>query len=103
MANTIQIGSEEFKVDLAQLAAAIGTVSSNRDAIENDLKQLESELAALASSWQSPAGATFDDFQATLISAAGKMSSVLDQMVSRMRTTHDTYLNAEQANTKNLS
>jgi WXG100 family type VII secretion target len=103
MTNTVVIGSEEFKTDLAQFTSTIATVSSSRDAVEADLRQLESVLSNLTESWQSPAGATYAELQSALMGAAKKMSSVLDEMVSRMKITYETYLNAEQANTKNLN
>src|ERR1700691_5058563 len=102
MADSVQIGSEEFKVDLEQFNNTIATVSASRDAVESDLTQLKTELANLSSSWQSPAGETYAELQGSLASAANQTFGVLDEMVTRMKITQETYQNAELANTQNL-
>jgi WXG100 family type VII secretion target len=100
---SIIIGSSEFQVDLAQFSAAITTVSGCRDAIQEDLTQLESAFSSLASSWQSPAGETYNELQSSLVSAANQMMDVLNEMVTRMQTTQETYENAESSNAANLT
>lgn len=103
MPHSIQIGSTEFNADLAKMNDAIGTVSRDRDTIRADFGKITSQFDTLHAAWQSPAGETYDEFRTTLQNAANTMLGVLDDLVSRMHTTYENYLNAETANANNLT
>jgi WXG100 family type VII secretion target len=100
---TIIVGSTEFKVDLQQFEQAIGTVSSSTNAINEDFVQIQTILQAVEMAWKGPAGETYQEVQATLTSATGEMISTLGQVISRMKTTYQNYLDMETANANNVS
>jgi WXG100 family type VII secretion target len=103
MAGTVVVGSQQFQVDLQQFTDAIGTVTADRNTIADDFGQIKSALNNLGSSWQSPAGGTYDTLQTSLTSATQQMISVLDDIISRMNTTYQNYDNAENSNAQNLT
>jgi WXG100 family type VII secretion target len=103
MPGTVYAGSQEFQVDLEQFTAAIAAVTADKNAIEDDFSRIQSALDHLGDTWQSPAGDTYDSLQGSLTSAVQQMISVLNEIISRMNATYQTYENAEQANANNLT
>jgi WXG100 family type VII secretion target len=103
MSGTVYVGSEEFKVDLQQYTDATAKVTADKNTIEDDFSQIKAALDDLGSTWESPAGDTYDNLQSSLTSATQQMISVLDDIISRMNATYQTYVNAEQSNAQNLT
>jgi WXG100 family type VII secretion target len=85
------------------MSDAIGTVSGDRDAIQGDISQIASQFQLVEGSWTSPAGETFVQFNSTLTAATQNLMELLDDMVSRMRTTYRNYREAEESNAANLT
>ena len=103
MSGTVYVGSHEFQVDLEQFQEAIAAVTADKNAIEDDFSQIQSALSSLGDTWQSPAGDTYDNLKGSLTSATQQMLSVLNDIISRMNATYQTYENIEQANAQNLT
>ncbi len=99
----VYVGSAEFAVDMQQLGDAIPRVDADRTAIRSDVQQIMTEFQLVRDSWVSPAGQTFADFSSTLSSATQSLLTLLDDMITRMRTTYRNYQDAESSNAKNLS
>jgi WXG100 family type VII secretion target len=103
VAGTVQIGSEEFKVDLQQFHDAIGQVGGNRGTIEDCFNQITTQFNSLQANWQGPAAESYDNLRTTLQSAIAAMLEVLSEIISRMQTTYDNYNSAESSNARNLT
>ena len=100
---TTTLTPAEFKVDMAQFAQAITTVSQDRDTIEADITQLKALFTQVEQAWISPSGATFIAVQDKFNSAVDELSTLLNQMIQRMQTTYNNYLVAETKNYNNLT
>jgi uncharacterized protein YukE len=103
MAKTVQIGSEEWAADLQAFRDAIGSITSDRDAISGDFNEIISLLQSLGDSWKGPAGLAFSEGIEPLSGAGNQMINVISDVISRLGITLQNYENAEAANTKNLS
>lgn len=102
MAGTVTIGSEQFRVDMQEFAGAIATITSSRNAIEDDFGQIKSLFNDLHDHWQSPSGDTFESLQTGLTNSAAQMVNVLNDIVYRMNITYQNYQEAETVNAGNL-
>jgi WXG100 family type VII secretion target len=96
-------GSSQFTVDLEQFSEAITTVTTCQSAISTDFSDIKSELTKVLDAWSGPAAESYSDVQKALDSAMQTLENVLGQIVSRMNVTYSNYLNAEQANSSNLT
>lgn len=103
MARTVTIGSVEFKVDLAHMHDAIGTVTTAADAIESDFTAIEGFLKGVEGIWSSPAAKSYADVYPQLVSRGQDLVDVLRDMIRRMQTTYDNYAAAEHANKDGFS
>ena len=103
MADVHYVSAEEWKVDLQQLADAIGTVSADRDVIKTDSDQLKAYFIQIENDWKGPAGNTFVPLQTSFNGALDELTTLLDDIVARMQTVHDNYVKAETDNTNNMS
>ena len=101
--NTVYYGTPEFAVDLQAMSDAIGTVSTDRDGINSDITAIMTAFQTCESAWTSPAGTTFADFKSTLSSSTQSLMNLLDDMITRMKTTYQNYEAAENSNVNNLT
>ena len=99
----IQIGSEEFRVDLQQLQDAIGQISQDRGGISDDFASIISRFDATQAAWQGPAANSFEELRVTLQNATTTLLDLLAEVISRMQSSYDSYENAETTNSQNLS
>src|SRR4051794_18482302 len=93
------VSAAEWKVDLQQLADAIGTVSAERDAIKLDSDQLKAYFLEIETDWKGPAGNSFITLQTAFNSSMDELTTLLDDIVERMQTVHTNYVEAETDNT----
>jgi uncharacterized protein YukE len=103
MAQTVQIGSEAWAADLQAFRDAIGSITSDRDAIKGDFDQIISLLQTLGDSWKGPGGLAFSEGIDPLSNAGNQMIDVIGDVISRLGITLHNYENAETTNTQNLS
>jgi WXG100 family type VII secretion target len=87
-----------FMVDLSALQDAIGSVSTERDTINDGITQMKATFANVEEHWQGPAGSSFPPLAATFNSAADTLTSLLDEAIGKMQTAHDNYASTEQTN-----
>lgn len=100
---TPQLTLTQFTVDLGDFEDAIAKIQGAATAIEDDVTQINQKCATLALEWAGPAGTTFGALAVNTQTAMGKMTGLLDEMLSRMRLSAQNYREIEQANTKNVS
>jgi WXG100 family type VII secretion target len=100
MATSLTIG--EFRVDLQQLDDAIGTVSAQSDTINTRCTEIKQAMQAVSGAWSSPAEQTFTPVMQACETQMTNLTQLLSEMVQRMQTAYQTYLNAEQTNYQNF-
>jgi len=96
-------GDTSFMVDLGALQDAIGSVSSQRDVINEGVAQMRNDFSNIEASWQGPAAGSFTTLTATFNTAVDQLTSVLDEAISKMQTAYDNYASTEQTNTGNYT
>lgn len=92
----------EFKVDLDQLQAAIGTVQAQADTIDSDCQAITGIMQDIPGAWNTPAGQTFTVLAQACTTQMNTLTGLLAEMIQRMQTAYQTYLDIEQANFGNL-
>jgi uncharacterized protein YukE len=92
-----------FKADLAQLSAAIGTVKGEAEEIKLAMFLVRGKMFGLADVWKGPAHVSFRPVQDRFIKVWAELADILDETVTRMQTSYDNYLRAEEANLHNLN
>jgi uncharacterized protein YukE len=92
----------ELKVDLDDLEGAIGIVQTHADIINDSCSNIAAALHSVPGDWITPAGNIFDSVTQMCTTQMNTLTGLLGEMVQRMRTSHQNYLNMEQANVKNL-
>lgn len=98
-----QLTLAQFKVDLGQFNDSISTVTQATNTVEANFAQIKTQLSAVADSWKSPAGETYQDVQAALAKATDEFVEVFRGVITQMHTTYQNYLGAENADTHNVS
>jgi uncharacterized protein YukE len=93
----------EFKVDLAQLHGAIGSVSHESGLIGGYMSQISSQFASVKQEWVAPSEMSFEDVQQWFTRVQGDLHQLLDETVGRLKKAYDNYHAAELANTQNLA
>jgi WXG100 family type VII secretion target len=93
----------EFKADLAQLQAAIGSVRSDSDHINDLMGQISGQFSAVGTAWISPTEQSFDDVQKWFMNVSKDLHGLLDEMVSRLGQAYANYHAAEEANYYNVT
>ncbi len=101
MSDTITMA--QFKVDLADLHDAIGTVQKAATAIDADCQTIVAQYAAIEAAWVSPAGTSFTEMSSILSNTMDMLVDLLADTVQRMQQSYDNYVEVEQANTQNVS
>jgi uncharacterized protein YukE len=96
-------GVAAFKADLAQLSAAIGTVKGEAEEIKLAMFLVRGKMFGLADVWKGPAHVSFRPVQDRFIKVWAELADILDETVTRMQTSYDNYLRAEEANLHNLN
>jgi WXG100 family type VII secretion target len=92
----------QFKADLADFENAIQVVSAQAGVIDQNCQDLTAAMQGVPQTWMSPAGQTFAELVPPCTKQMHALNDLLAQMVRRMRAAHETYLNMEQTNTRNL-
>jgi uncharacterized protein YukE len=93
----------EFKVDLAQLHEAIGSVGHESGLIGGYMSQIASQFASVKQEWVAPSEMSFEDVQQWFTRVQGDLHQLLDETVGRLKKAYDNYHAAELANTQNLT
>lgn len=93
----------EFKVDLAQMRDAIGSVRRESDLIYGYMGQISAEFKGVKAAWVSPAELSFDDVQTWFTKASDDLHHLLEEMINRLQTSYDNYYATELANSQNLT
>jgi WXG100 family type VII secretion target len=97
------ISSTQFSVDLEQLHEAIGSVSSSSEAVGEMLALMAATFNQAETAWSSPSSVTFTQVSQWFTKASGDLHTLLDEIVSRLNTAYETYVQAEQTNTDNAT
>jgi WXG100 family type VII secretion target len=93
----------EFKADLAQMQAAMGSVKRESDHINDLMGQISKQFSAVKPAWTSPSEASFDDVQTWFTKVSGDLHALLEEIAKRLHQAYDNYHAAEQSNYNNLS
>jgi uncharacterized protein YukE len=95
---------EAWAVDLPELLNAIAAVRREKETISGILAQIKSKMEwDIGYSWTSPAHDSFEPIRRWFLNATTDLMDILDEMISRMKTSYDNYLQAEETSLKNLT
>jgi WXG100 family type VII secretion target len=92
----------EFRVDLQQMEEAIGVLKLQAGLIDSRVATITTLLRSVPASWSSPAELTFNEVQQVCTAQLTRLTGLLEEMISRMQTAYQNYLDAEQSNVSNL-
>lgn len=95
------LSEAEFKVALAELRHATGTVRSEGGQIADLIGRIGATFEAARGSWQSPSAVSFDTMSTWFTSTSHALEDLLQDMARRMQAAYDNYAAAETANTHN--
>ncbi|WFE25443.1 WXG100 family type VII secretion target [Solwaraspora sp. WMMD791] len=87
-----------YYVDMDAVRAAITTLRTERDTVDELLTGIEGALDAATTGWTGPAASTFAGLSQDLIGANTDLIDAIDAIISRMQTTVDNYQRTETAN-----
>ncbi|WP_326555170.1 WXG100 family type VII secretion target [Micromonospora sp. NBC_01813] len=93
----------EFRVALGELQAAIGTVSAEKTRIDTAMATIGAQFTAIDTAWDGPASDSFMELKTWFDRVSTELSSVLGDMISRMRIAEGNYRAAELENQNNAS
>ncbi|WFE27090.1 WXG100 family type VII secretion target [Solwaraspora sp. WMMD791] len=93
----------EFRVALGELQAAIGTVAAEKTRIDTALAAIGAQFAVIDAAWDGPASDSFMELKTWYDGVSTELSSVLGDMIDRMRTAESNYRAAETENQNNAS
>jgi WXG100 family type VII secretion target len=96
--STQPLTAAEFRVDLQQLEDAISTIQQQAETVALCTSTIGTMLTSVPSYWTSPAEVPFSQLAQACTRQMSILSSLLAEMVSRMRTAYQNYLDAEQTN-----
>jgi hypothetical protein len=103
MAQTITIGSPQFKVLLGQMEDAIGTLEYHMGLLGTAGGLVNKEFDHATLSWDSPAADGFKELLPAVTTNLGELLDALDNIHSRLVTTYQNYQDMEQANIRTLT
>lgn len=92
-----------FKVNLAELLDAKGTVATEAQNIHTLIGQITNEMQMVTHSWIGPAGGAFAQTQIVATADMNALAAVLDDIVTRLGAAYDNYQSMEMQNTTNLT
>jgi len=94
----------ELKVDLAALSDAITSISGSASTIESLTGQInQTMMSSVDPNWVTPAGATFAAVQQACSAQMTRLTDLLTEIISRMKTAYENYLQAEVTNVSNVT
>ncbi|MFL6117906.1 MAG: WXG100 family type VII secretion target [Catenulispora sp.] len=93
----------EFKVDLQELLDASVSIQAEASAIKANVARLATCFRLVENNFQSPAGQSCAELQKTFNRATENLSSLLEEMVRRMRHSYENYKRSEETNAQNLN
>jgi uncharacterized protein YukE len=96
------ISWSEFRVDLAQLRAAIGSVGSESHELNGYMDQIAAEFSQVKDDWRAPEESSFEAVGQWFAEVQRDLHALLEETVRRMQTAYDNYEKAEVSNTKNV-
>ncbi|MFE0461443.1 WXG100 family type VII secretion target [Kitasatospora sp. NPDC058965] len=94
---------QEFRVDLAQLGDTADLVRREGGTIREEIDGITTTLKGLEVGWTGPAAVSFEEIHQVYTARMGDLTTLLDDMASRLRTAYQTYRDIEEANTRNVS
>jgi len=92
----------EFKVDLAQLHQAIGTVGHEAGLIEDYMSRIAAHFSQVKEFWNTPTELSFEEVQQWFTRVQRDLLELLKETVRRLQAAYNNYHAAELANTNNL-
>ncbi|WP_269276924.1 WXG100 family type VII secretion target [Streptomyces sp. H39-S7] len=93
---------QEFKIALHDLQEAAETVRRKSEDIRQDIAEINVALAAVEPGWTGPAGTSFAGIKKVYGDDMEVLTSLLEEMVRRMRHAYSTYHAMELANYRNV-
>ncbi|WP_327111237.1 WXG100 family type VII secretion target [Streptomyces sp. NBC_01341] len=93
--------ASEFKVALSELHSAIGLVRTESGHVSDLINEIERNFNEAHTYWQSPSASTFERTSTWFTMASRELEALLAEMVRRMQTAYNNYVDAERANTHN--
>jgi uncharacterized protein YukE len=99
---TSKLTPAQFKVDLAQLAAATTKVAGEAEAIRSSITIINQSMFEVEVWWRSPAGAIFTGTQEACTTQMNALITLLDDAVTRMRAAYKNYHAMELLNSEIL-
>ncbi|WJK41942.1 WXG100 family type VII secretion target [Solwaraspora sp. WMMA2056] len=87
-----------YYVDMDAVRAAITTIRTERDTVDELLTGIEGALDSATAVWSGPAASTFADLSQQLVGANTDLIDAIDAIIGRMQTTLDNYERTETAN-----
>jgi hypothetical protein len=98
MSQEVTIGSAQFNVILGQMEDAIGTLEYHMGLLGTAKFLIGKAFDHATQSWDSPAADGFKELLPQVQGNMGDLLGALDVIHTRLKTTHQNYLWAEQAN-----
>ncbi|MFI9101782.1 WXG100 family type VII secretion target [Streptomyces fildesensis] len=92
---------QDFKVALQNLQDVTELVRRKGEDIRDDIAQINASLAKV--DWTGPAGTSFVEVHRVYTGNMAELTSLLDEMVKRMRHSYRTYHDMELANFNNVN
>jgi WXG100 family type VII secretion target len=103
MSDEITVGSAQFRVMLGQMEDAIGTLEHQQAQLATARDNIKKAFDHATQSWDSPAADGFKDLLPQVTGNMDDLLGALDTIHGRLKTTHQNYLDAEQANSSTLA
>ncbi|MBO8190328.1 WXG100 family type VII secretion target [Streptomyces oryzae] len=94
---------EQFRIDLKQLNEAIGTISTIKTEITDNMSAVRKIMNSLGDAWSGPAHNTFHPMKTWFDTTQTDLGEMLDEIIRRLQSSYDNYHAAEQANFGNVT
>ncbi len=100
---SIVMTPQAWKVDLPVFLDAIGFVETYSFLIALATAEIQAQYSAIESAWSSPGGSSFHGIAAAVNTGIDYLNTMLTDIVQRMQTSYQNYLNTENTNAQNVS
>ncbi len=100
---SIVMTPKAWSADLPALQEAIDYVQKHGDLIASAISGIVAQFDTIDAAWHSPAGTTFWDTGYQAMDAMMNLDTMLVDIIQRMKTSYQNYLQTEETNTKNVS
>ncbi|WP_328373193.1 hypothetical protein [Micromonospora zamorensis] len=93
----------EYAVQIPLLGESIGSLRKQRDSVESSLNAMAIHLQSIRESWNSPAGDKYEALTTDLKKLTTDTRGLLDDALTAMQKSYETYVAAEGANLKSMT